>query len=83
MIKQTLFTGWNLVRWLRLALGVFIAFQAIETRDLLSGTLSALLLFQAFTNVGCCGITSCATPTANKNNTSEIEEPIFEELKIK
>ena len=33
MIKQTLFTGWNTMRWIRLALGIFIAIQAIQMHD--------------------------------------------------
>ena len=50
MIKQTLFTGWNFMRWLRMGLGVFIAIQAIHTQDTLSGFIATFFLFQAVTN---------------------------------
>jgi hypothetical protein len=60
MIKETLFSGWHFVRWLRLVLGIFIAMQAIETKDALSGLIAAFFLFQAVSNTGCCGTDSCA-----------------------
>ena len=65
MIKQTLFTGWHFMRWLRLGIGIFIAIQAIQMQDPLSGFIAAFFLFQAATNTGCCGAGGCAVPTAN------------------
>jgi len=82
MIKETLFTGWNLMRWLRLGLGVFIAIQAIQIHDTLSGFISAFFLFQAVTNTGCCGSRGCAMPIT-KNKSGEIEDVEFEEIKAK
>ena len=81
-MKQLLFTNWDFTRWLRLVLGVFIAMQAIETKDTLSGVISAFLLFQAATNTGCCGVNNCAVPTS-KGNQSKIEEVDYEEIKTK
>jgi hypothetical protein len=82
MIKQTLLTGWNFMRWLRLGLGIFIAIQAIQTHDTLSGFIAAFFLFQAVTNTGCWGVGGCAVPI-NKNNSSEIQDVVFEEIKSK
>jgi hypothetical protein len=82
MIKQTLFTGWHFMRWLRLGFGVFIAIQAIQTHDTLSGFIAAFFLFQAITNTGCCGSNGCAVPTT-KNNNDQIEDVKFEEIKTK
>lgn len=79
MMRPAFFSGWNWVRLLRLLLGVFVSFQAIETHDWLSGILAVILLFQAITNVGCCN-TSCVAPTNNKQ-LNESDEPIFEEIK--
>lgn len=80
MIIQTLFTGWNFMRWLRLGLGLFIAIQAIQTHDSLSGFIAAFFLFQVATNTGCCGASGCAVPLT-KNKSDEIEEVEFEEVK--
>ncbi|MBI2270160.1 MAG: hypothetical protein HYU69_07360 [Bacteroidetes bacterium] len=82
MIKQTLFTCWHFMRWLRLGLGVFMAIQAVQNHDTLSGLIGAFFLLQAVTNTGCCGVSSCATP-ATKNNADKIEEVEFEEVKTK
>lgn len=82
MIKQTVFTGWHFMRWLRLGLGVFIAVQAIQNRDTLSGLIAGFFLFQAVTNTGCCGVNSCAAPVT-KSNADKIEDVEFEEIKTK
>jgi hypothetical protein len=81
-MKAKLFTGWNFMRWLRLALGVIIGISAIQTHDSISGFVAAFFLFQAVTNIGCCGAAGCAnTNTSSKEGTaSEIE---FEEVKGK
>lgn len=81
-IKQTLFTQWNLMRIIRLAAGLFLAVQAVQLYDVMAGFISVILLFQAFTNTGCCGVGGCAVPTTTKasNSTQEVE---YEEIKGK
>ena len=81
-IKQTLFTGWHFMRWLRLAFGVFFIIQAIEMRDSLIAVVGGFFLFTAITNTGCCGAGSCTAP-ARKNIKESIEEISFEEIKSK
>jgi hypothetical protein len=80
MIKQTLFTGWHFMRWLRLIVGIFIGIQAITMHLPMSGFIAAFFLFQAATNTGCCGTTSCSAPTI-KVNPTKIEEIQYEEIK--
>lgn len=80
MNKETLLTDWNLMRILRLGLGIYIAVQAIETQSALSGVVAVFFLFQAVTNTGCCGSNGCAVPT-NKNNPNTNEEVEYEEIK--
>lgn len=67
MIKQTLLTGWNFMRWLRLGLGVLIAVQAYQMQDALSGLLAGFFIFQSVSNTGCCGGSACPIPE-NKNS---------------
>jgi len=78
-IKQTLFSQWNLIRWIRLAAGIFLAVQAVQLHDAIAGFLSFIFLFQAVTNTGCCGVSGCAVPTTTKtsNPTNEVE---YEEI---
>lgn len=79
-VKQTLFTGWHLMRWLRLGLGIFISVQAIQNHDPLSGFIAAFFLFQAVTNTGCCGANGCAVPVP-KNLSEKPVDAEFEEVK--
>jgi Na+-translocating ferredoxin:NAD+ oxidoreductase RNF subunit RnfB len=81
-IKQTLFTQWNLMRVIRLVAGIFLAVQAMQMHDTIAGFISAILLFQAFTNTGCCGVSGCAVPASTKNS-DESQEVDYVEIKEK
>lgn len=84
-ILSTVLTSWhpvrNLGRWLRLAFGLFLAVQAWQLHDVPSGFLSAVLLFQAVTNTGCCGAAGCALPPPVKEKNLSREETVDEEVK--
>jgi len=80
MDKQTLLTNWNLMRFLRLGIGIYIAVQAIETQSAFSGVVAVFFIYQAVTNTGCCGSNGCAVPI-KKSNPDKTEEVDFEEIK--
>lgn len=80
-IKSTLFTNWHVVRILRLVFGIFVLVQAVAMRDALAGIISALFLFQALTNTGCCGASGCTVPPTSINKNQKIEEVDYEEIK--
>lgn len=80
MNLQSFLTGWHFTRWFRLGLGVFVMIQSIQTTDYMAGVLGILLLFQAVTNTGCCGVSGCSTNYAPKDEKESFE---FEEIKIK
>ena len=77
---QTLLTGWNFMRWLRLGFGVMIGIQAIQGNDTISGVISVFFLYQAVTNTGCCGSNGCAVPMSKKEEELE-KETQYEEIK--
>ena len=81
MLQQTLFTGWHFMRWLRLGLSLFIAFQAVQTQDIFSGIIAIFLLFQVVTNTGCCGANGCAAPNQTTHTNTSLEDVQFEEVK--
>ena len=81
-IKQTLFTGWHLMRWLRLIFGIIFVVQAIQTHDMMLGALAGFFLITSITNTGCCGGGSCAAPI-KKDTNDHIEEITFTEVKNK
>lgn len=77
--KQVLLSNWHFMRWLRLALGLFIGVQAFQLHDTLSGFIAAFLLFQVITNTGCCGASGCSVP-APGNNQKHLDEVEYEEV---
>ena len=81
MTKELLFSNWSFVRILRLSLGIFVAYSAFKDQSLVFGFFSALLLFQAITNTGCCGANGCDVPV-NKvdNDKTKTEDVSFEDL---
>lgn len=81
-LKNRFLANWNWIRILRLVLGVVMAAQAIMTWNALSGLFAGILLFQAFTNTGCCGVGGCEVPSRKENSESKTDEGIvFEEIK--
>lgn len=80
MDKETLLQNWNLMRFLRLGLGIYIAVQAVETLSIFSGIVAAFFIFQAVSNTGCCGSNGCAVPI-KKSTSDKTEEVTFEEIK--
>lgn len=66
-LKKTIFTNWHFMRWLRLAMGLFAAYQAIQLHSGIMGLLAGLFLFQALSNSGCCGAAGCSVPAQGKN----------------
>jgi len=81
-LKNTILTGWNLMRWLRLAIGLIIAYQAFATQNGLLGLLAGVFIFQALANTACCGTSACNT-TPGKQNFGKTEDVEFEEIKSK
>ena len=66
-MKQLLFTNWHLMRWVRLAFGLFSLQQAFQYREILFGIMATFFLFQAIFNTGC-GLNGCAIPKNKTNN---------------
>ena len=81
-IKQTLFTGWHLMRWLRLVFGIIFMVQAIEMHDMMVGLIAGFFLVTAITNIGCCGAGRCAAPIT-KDEVNIHKEISYEEVKSK
>jgi hypothetical protein len=72
------------MRFIRLALGIYIAIEAIQHWDAFTGFIALFFLYQAFANVGCstggsCSTGNCSVPQNRSNESSN--EVIFEEVK--
>lgn len=79
-MKQTLLTQWNLMRVIRLSAGIFLTVQAVHMHDAIAGFIAVILLFQAFTNTGCCGVSGCAVPDSTKRSDA-VQEVEYEEIR--
>lgn len=79
-IKQTVFTGWHFMRWLRLGFGILFLVQAIQMHDMFIGLAAGFFLVTAVSNIGCCGAGRCAVPVQNPIK-EKAEEITFEEIK--
>lgn len=80
-MREILFTNWHLMRWIRLVLGLLFVVQALIFHDTVPLVFSALFLFQAFTNTGCCG-SSCVTPVRSAKIT-DADEVTYEVIEKK
>jgi hypothetical protein len=80
-MKTLLLKNWNLIRVLRLAIGVWAVIAAFQTKVAVLGLMGGILLVMAFMNIGCCGVSGCRTPmTTRKNQFQKSEEVNYEEI---
>lgn len=66
-MKHSLLSQWHLMRIIRLIFGIFLVFQAFETRQWLFIGFAAFFLFQALFNYGC-GINNCEISQEKQKN---------------
>ncbi len=77
-MKDTILHNWNFMRFLRLAVGIFIIAQSIITKNLTMGILGSLFTIMPLFNIGCCGVGRCATPISKTSETNK--DIIYEEV---
>lgn len=77
-MKQTIFTNWTFMRFLRLGLGLAILVQAIMAKDALFALLGLGFTAMPVFNMGCCGTNGCSVPP--KNNSTATKEVPYEEV---
>jgi hypothetical protein len=68
-MKKILVTNWHSMRWIRLAIGLLFARQALQYKLPLFWCISVFSLFQAVFNTGC-SLNGCGASTF-KNNKNE------------
>ena len=72
LIKYNLLNGWNLFRFIRLAVGAFIIFEGVRTDMWMLFGIGVLFSFLALLNMGGCTAGNCAV--LPKENTSSQKE---------
>lgn len=77
-MKDLILNNWNIIRFLRLGIGLAIIVQAIVAADILFGLAGLLFTGMAVFNASCCGSAACATtPKVNKTGSKDVS---YEEI---
>jgi len=71
-MKGMITENWNLMRVLRLVLGIIIIFQGFAASDFVLGLLGLLFSAMALFNMGCCGVSGCSVPVKKNGQSKEI-----------
>lgn len=80
ILIERLKSGWTILKFIRVALGILILYSSVSTGDVAGIILgSAFSLFSLLTDGVCCAGGSCYTPI-NKNNSTKSETIEYEEL---
>lgn len=68
------------MRWIALALGLFLGFQAWQGADSFAALFSAFFLYQAVTNTGCWSSSGCSVPQQNSQADSDVNTITYKEI---
>lgn len=82
MKAENIWRGWNLFRWIRLVLGIYVAIEGIRSEGwgfIVFGLLFALM---ALFNIGCCS-GNCDIVTRNDRKDSWSDDVLYEEMETK
>ena len=80
IVMKAILQGWNIMRILRLGLGIAIIIQGIVAKETMTIVLGAIFGVLVLANIGCCGSNGCAVNSRPTNKTKRID---YEELDIK
>lgn len=76
---QNIIKNWNLVRLLRLVMGIFLVVEAIKSGMWFLVAVGAVFVAMPLLNIGCCATGNCSVRTHNSKNTNDEVE--YEEIK--
>lgn len=81
-LRERVLTNWHLGRIVRLAIGVMLLVTGIQSKDWITGSFSLWFLYQAFTDTGCCGGSSCA-PRAAARGVRRADDSVIDAEEVK
>lgn len=75
--------NWNLMRIIRLVLGVVVIVQGIQANEWMLVVLGGLFTLMPVFNIGCCGTAGCSTRSYDVGKNEKSQEITFEEVNSK
>ena len=78
---KNLLINWNLMRSLRLILGLIILVQGIQAHETMYAIAGLLLSGMALANIGCCGPGGCGVPQRPINSKEPVKDIEYEEIR--
>ncbi len=79
-MKNTIFTNWNLLRFIRLGIGLYLLIDGIRTGMWLLIGLGVFFTIMPLLNKGCCGTAGCNTSIKDSDD-FDSDKVIYEEVK--
>lgn len=76
---KNILSNWNIMRLLRLAMGVFVVWQGVLAHEWALVVMGCIFSLLAIFNIGCCGTAACNI--AAKSQKSQNKDITFEEIK--
>ena len=76
---QNILKNWNLIRLLRLAMGIFLVVEAIKSGMWFLVAIGVVFVAMPLLNIGCCSTSNCSMSKKKKKNKSDEVE--YEEIK--
>jgi hypothetical protein len=76
---QTLLSGWNIMRVLRLVIGIAAMIQAYQQSSWPLAVAGFFVMLLALANLGCCGTAGCTVKSRPRKDNSK-NEITYEEL---
>jgi hypothetical protein len=77
---KNILKNWDFMRFLRLGIGLWLAYAAFTEQQVIVGVMAALFLLQALLNIGC-GSKGCNVSSNRRSVNPKIEDISFEEVK--
>lgn len=71
---------WDVMRVLRLVIGVFGIVEGLRQSAVPLGLVGALLSVQALLNTGCCGSGACAPRRPMRGESLGAQEPVYQDI---
>lgn len=70
-MKNSIVHGWNFMRIIRLAMGIFIIFQGVQSDQWMFVIMGGLFSLMPLLNIGCNSTSGCRVPISKTNTKKE------------